>query len=286
MNIDLHTHSTASDGKLTPRALVEAAVTCGIGVLALTDHDAIDGLEEAEDAAKNAGIAFIRGVEFEIDWPGIGMMEKRDFHLLGLGFKHPGESFISIINELKSKREARNKLVVGRMRELGIDADMAEIREECGISYIGRPHFAAYLVARKIVKNPEEAFRKYLGNGKPLYVPKGGVSLERAISAIHESGGLAVIAHPISLYISWGRLPFVLEYLKKFGLDGLEAYHPNTSLRASIRFCKLASDFDLLVSAGSDFHGSSRRDRKLGRVADGLVITDSLANILPYIVKL
>ena len=275
MIVDLHTHSTASDGRFTPAALVEKAHEAGVSVLALTDHDSIDGLDEAAEAAAKLGIHFVRGVELEIDWPEIGTMETREFHLLGLGFGKASAKFRQILMHLQHKREKRNKLIVEKMLELGIDVTLEEIHKISGVPYIGRPHFAQYLVAKKVAKNNDDAFRKYLGRGKPLYVPKGGVALRRAISAIKESGGIAVLAHPTSLFIAWGRLPGVLARFRQSGLDGIEAYHPNVTERAAGRLCAMAQELGYYITAGSDFHGDRQRERKLGRGPGGAAIHDS-----------
>lgn len=276
MLVDFHTHSTASDGVLTPSALVEAAAAAGIGALALTDHDSIDGLDEAAQAAKKAGISFIRGVELEIDWPETGAMGKRDFHLLGIGLGEISPKLDRILTRLKRKREKRNFQIIKAMRKMNIDVTIDDIRAVSGGYYIGRPHFAKYLVREKIVKNDDEAFKKYLCAGKPFFVSKDGVRLKTAIAAVKESGGVSVLAHPASLYIAWGRFPDVFECLKKSGLDGVEAYHPNATIRGCERFLELAKSTGLFVSAGSDFHGGSRRDRKLGHGPGGIRLTSAL----------
>ncbi|MDR2468327.1 MAG: PHP domain-containing protein [Spirochaetaceae bacterium] len=282
MIIDLHTHSSASDGAHSPKALIEEAAATGVGALALTDHDTIDGLDEAEKAARTAGISFIRGVELEIDWPEIGTMERREFHLLGLGFGTPSAKLRRILFQLQHKREKRNRLILERMHAAGIDADMDEIRPAGVTSYIGRPHFAAYLIKKKVVKDTEEAFKKYLSKDMPLYVPKGGIRLRRAISAIKESGGLAILAHPISLYIAWGRLPGILERFKNSGLDGIEVYHPTATARSNQRLLDMAQQLNLAVSAGSDFHGD-RPDRRLGESSGRRAITSDLIQFPPEI---
>jgi predicted metal-dependent phosphoesterase TrpH len=279
--VDLHTHSTASDGELSPAGLVRAAAAEGVEALALTDHDTIDGLAEAEESAQAVGVAFIRGVEIEIDWPEIGNMEQREFHLLGLGLGKLSPRFQAMMLQLRHKREKRNRLMLERMNELGIPATFEEIRAGNAGGYLGRPHFAEYLTRTRITKNADEAFRKYLGRGKALYIPKGGVTLRRAVSAIKESGGLAILAHPTSLYIAWGRLPGVLARFKDAGLDGLEAYHPTATARESERLCALAKDAGFFVSAGSDFHGAARRDRKLARLAGNTRIDSALLSFPP-----
>lgn len=275
--IDLHTHSTASDGCLTPAALVRAAADAGVKVLALTDHDTIDGLDEAAAAAKTAGIKFLRGVELEIDWPEHGAMEKREFHLLGLGLGAVSSKLKRILFELRHNREERNESIITKMHELGIAASIEEIRNGANAAYIGRPHFADFLIRKKIAKNAEAAFRDYLAKGKPLYAPKGGVTLKRAIAAIKESDGCAVLAHPTSLYIAWGRFPELFEQCKDAGLDGIEAWHPIATEHEARRLVNLAETFGFSVSAGSDFHGD-RRDRRLARGPNGILLHSGLCS--------
>lgn len=302
MQIDLHTHSTASDGNLSPAALAAYAKDAGIEAFALTDHDTIEGLDEASRAAEYAGIKFVRGVELEIDWPetradgakgsaksGGGaanlQIEKREFHLLGLFLEEISPKLKRILHELRQRRENRNKIIINKMNGLKLGGDgevrLEDIRPGAQggyAAYIGRPHFASYLINKKIVKNHEEAFRKYLTKGHPLYEPKGGIKLRRAVSAIKESGGLAIVAHPTSLYISWGRLPAAFASFKKTGLDGIEAYHPIASKHESERLCALANEFDFYISAGSDFHGG-RRDREIGMLALDTKITSELVKL-------
>ena len=280
--IDLHTHSTASDGSFTPSALMGEAAKRGISAIALTDHDTVDGLEEAAGAACALGIRFIPGVELEIlrDADSSG-----EFHLLGLGINRISPDLLAAIAELARRREARNLEIVDRMNKAGIAVSYDEIRALAGEAEptgpkghshsIGRPHFAAFLVKRKIVRNREQAFIRYLGRGKPFYIPKAGLEFERAAALIQGSGGIAVLAHPMSLYLAWGRLPDYIKNLKERGLDGIEAWHPTAKVSACRRLAELGKTLDLCITAGSDFHGEARPDRKLGITAGGKKIDES-----------
>jgi predicted metal-dependent phosphoesterase TrpH len=267
--IDLHTHSNASDGELSPPELIRAAVRGGLSAIALTDHDTIRGLENARNEARTLGIRLIPGIELEIQWsppPGIsGPGPGGEFHLLGLGISRPSPGFLEAVEELSRSREARNREILERMHELGIDADYGDLEALSGGPSIGRPHFADLLVKRKIVKNREQAFARYLGQGKPLYIPKKGLDFERAAGAIRESGGIPVLAHPMSLFVAWGRLPDLIRELQNRGLAGLEAWHPTARARSCRRLEALARSLGLFVTEGSDFHGPAiRPDRKLG----------------------
>jgi predicted metal-dependent phosphoesterase TrpH len=267
--VDLHTHSNASDGELSPARLIREAAQQGLSAIALTDHDTIKGLEKAGQEAAVQGIRLIPGIEIEITWtppPGIsGPGPGGEFHLLGLGISRPSAAFLEAVAELSRSREARNREILDRMRELSMDADYAEIEALSGGYSIGRPHFASLLVDRRIVKTREQAFARYLGRGKPLYIPKKGLDFDRAAAVIRESGGIPVLAHPMSLFVAWGRLPDLIRELQNRGLAGLEAWHPSAKPRSCRRLEALARSLGLYVTEGSDFHGPALRpDRKLG----------------------
>ncbi|MCL2192009.1 MAG: PHP domain-containing protein [Treponema sp.] len=283
--IDLHTHSTASDGDLSPQDLVRAAKKRGIGVLALTDHDTLGGLEAAAQEARTQDIGFVPGIEISISWAGgegiSGLGPGGEMHLLGLGLHSPSPGFLAAISELSKRREARNRNILDRMHELSIDATWEEVLEVSGGHSIGRPHFATLLIRRKIVRNQEQAFARYLGIGKPLYVPKVGLAFDQATALIRESGGIPVLAHPMSLFVAWGRLPDLIKALKDRGLMGLEAWHPTTKPKSCRRLEALALDLGLHVTEGSDFHGNAWPDRKLGCSNKGREISSDLLKGLP-----
>jgi len=304
--VDFHTHSNISDGDLPPAILIKEAVKHGLTAIALTDHDTINGLESAKIAAKKENIRFIPGIEVNINWtrgkstnyvphgvPGLG--PGGEFHLLGLGIASPTPTFISAIQNLSHRREVRNREIIDRMVELSMItpsgqneawdelltiAGKASVSREAGNS-LGRPHFAALLIKHKIVKNVNQAFARYLGVGKPLYVPKDGLIFEEAASLIRESGGIPVLAHPISLFVAWGRLPDLIKTLKDMGLMGLEAWHPTAKQGSCRRLESLAKSLGLYVTEGSDYHGSIRPDRKLGYSSRGRKIDDSLLDAIP-----
>jgi predicted metal-dependent phosphoesterase TrpH len=267
--IDLHTHSSASDGSLSPAELIDAAVSKGLSAIALTDHDTIDGIEDAAAAAKEKNITFVPGVELGIKW------EPGEFHLLGLGITHPSDSFKEALNELCILRENRNREILDKMIELGIDVQYEDIQALSKGKIIGRPHFAMFLVNRKIVKTREQAFDKYLGKNRPFFVPKQGLDLEKSIQIIKESGGIPILAHPMSLYVSWGKLPDLLKSFQEKGIEGIEAWHPAIKVSACKRLEMLGRSLGLHITAGSDFHGELRLDRKLGITAGKTKIDES-----------
>jgi predicted metal-dependent phosphoesterase TrpH len=277
--IDLHTHSTASDGSLSPAKLMESAVEEGLSAIALTDHDTIAGLEAAKQEAEKHCLRFIPGIEIEILW------ESGEFHLLGLGIHRPSALFMEAISELALRREARNREIIERMHTSGIEVCYEDIRSLSGGHSVGRPHFAALLVNRGFVKNREQAFARYLGKGKPFYVPKEGLEFRRALAIIKDSGGIAVLAHPMSLYVAWGRLPELVKDLKSQGLDGLEAWHPTAKVHTCKRLETLGKSLGLFITAGSDFHGTSRLERKLGITAGNRKIDEAILEALPDLVR-
>jgi 3',5'-nucleoside bisphosphate phosphatase len=288
--VDLHSHSTASDGSLTPTQLVELAAERGLKALALTDHDTLDGLAEAAAAASrlaaaaleaapptaNAAAAprLIPGIEIEIAF------EPGEFHLLGLGIARPGAELVDAAARLSRARVERNRRILERARAAGIDVTMDDLAEAAGGGVAGRPHIAALLVSRKAVRTRQEAFDRYLGKGRPWYEAKDCLELTEAIRLVKESGALAIAAHPLSLFVSWGRLASIMDEWKELGIDGIEAYHPAAKVGQCRRLERMARERGFLVTAGSDFHGSLRPERKLGKTAGNLEIDDSYLEAL------
>ncbi|MDR0567980.1 MAG: PHP domain-containing protein [Spirochaetaceae bacterium] len=273
--IDLHTHSSASDGSYSPEELMRRAGERGLHAIALTDHDTLAGLNAARAAAETLGIGFIPGIEIEITW------EPGEFHLLGLGVRRPSPAFGAALAELGSLREARNREIIRKMQSANMDVSYEDLLAiACG-PCIGRPHFAALMMRKRIVKSREQAFDRYLGKGRPLYVPKEGLEFRRAADIIKDAGGIAVLAHPLSLYIAWGRLPDLIKNLKDQGLDGIEAWHPTAKAHSCKRLEALGKSLGLYITAGSDFHGEARPDRKLGLTAGNRKIEDSVLTVLP-----
>ena len=265
--IDLHTHSNCSDGDLSPEDLVKYAVSKKITVLALTDHDTISGLDRAEKASKENGIEFVRGIELGIEWP------SGEFHLLGYGLSEISESLHELIATLQKNREERNLRIVEKLKDIDINTSLEELYEIFNTKNICRPHIADFLVSKKKVKTRQKAFDLYLAKGRPIYEKKVGMNLDVAIQAIKDSEGIPVLAHPLSLYVSWGKIEGVLTDLKERGICGLEAWHSGVRLSEAKRLEELARKLGFFVTAGSDFHGEKvRADRKIGHTAGGLKI--------------
>ena len=254
----------------------------GLSALALTDHDTINGIEEAEKTAKNLGVGFVPGIELEISMP-----EKisGEFHLLGLGINKPSASFVKAVAGLAKGRMERNREIIKLMQKANIKASYEDLSTVSEGDSIGRPHFAMLLVKLKVVKNIEQAFKRFLGRGKPFYIPKPGLDFDLAISIIHESGGLPILAHPLSLYTAWGRLPDLIKNFKDRGLDGLEAWHPAITTSSCKRLEDLGNSLELFITAGSDFHGQVRSDRKLGITAGNRKIEQKFIDNIPILAE-
>ncbi len=268
--VDLHTHSTASDGTFTPAELAAAVKKAGISAFALTDHDILSGLDEAAAEAKRQGIIFIRGVEISVKWsPG-------ELHLLGLDLRKDSHELNMLLQDLQDERINRNQRMAEKLKKAGFDISYEKVRDFAGGDKgLGRPHFAAYMAAHKMVKKNQEAFDKYFAKGRPFFEEKENADLAAAISAVKSAGGIPVLAHPMSLYLSWSSLPDVIADFKRQGLVGLEAWNSSTKYNDCKRLEKLAASLDMPITAGSDFHGSIRKDRKLGTTSkNGIKIED------------
>ena len=267
--IDLHVHTTASDGQYTPAQIIQKAAEKNIKVIAITDHDTIGGLQEALQEGKKQGITVVPGIELNITFP------TGEFHLLGHGLKEPSKSLLYIVENVIKNRNDRNLQIIQKMNEDGVPITMEELNEDYPDTVIGRPHFAAELVKHKVVKTRQQAFDQYLARGRKWYVPRICTNLDEAIVAIRESGGVPVLAHPMSLYLSWGRLPDFLKECYEKGVIGIEAFHPGARVTECLRLEELGRKLGFIITAGSDFHGEKiRADRKLGHTCGGKKIDD------------
>ena len=273
--IDLHVHTTASDGQYTPYQIIEKASQKNVNVIAITDHDTVAGLQEGREAAEKFGITFVPGCELNINYP------TGEFHLLGLGLKNISPLLNELLENLIKNRTLRNENIIQKMQADGVQITLEEMQNDFPNTVIGRPHFANELVKKGVVKNTQLAFDKYLAKGKPWYVERVGSNLDEAIIAIKESGGVPVIAHPMSLYLSWGKLPDALQNIFERGVMGLEAFHPGARVTDCLRLEETARKIGFFVTAGSDFHGEKiRADRKLGHTCGGKKIDDKYWNEL------
>lgn len=255
--IDLHTHTTASDGIYTPKELIELAVSKNIVALAITDHDTVDGLKEGVDYARMINYNLISGIEFSIDYSG------GSFHLLGLYIDHKNPELLHTIDRLQRLREWRANRIVEILRDHGIMIAFDEVRNEAMGGTIGKPHIARVMVRMGYCKDIREVFRNYMNRGQPGYVKRERISLEEAISVIGKSGGITIIAHPISLnFGSFIEFECRMERYKGLGIEGIEVYSSMHNMEEVREFHRIARKYDLLISGGSDFHGD--KDEEMG----------------------
>ena len=267
--IDLHVHTTASDGQYTPSQIIQKASEKNLKVIAITDHDTFAGVNEAIEEGKKYGLIVVPGIELNISFP------TGEFHLLGLGIHTPSESLKSIVENVIKNRNERNKQIIEKMNQDGIPLTIEELEQDFPETVIGRPHFAAELVKLKVVKTRQQAFDQYLARGRKWYVPRICTNLDEAIVAIRESGGAPVVAHPMSLYLSWGKLPDFLTDCYEKGVAGIEAFHPGARVTECLRLEELGRKIGFIITAGSDFHGEKiRADRKLGHTCGDKKIDD------------
>lgn len=272
--IDLHTHSTCSDGTLTPDELVKKAAGIGLAAVALTDHDTIAGLPEAIAAGEKYGIEVITGIEFSV-------ASDTELHMLGLNFSLDCPAINAVINkDMVENRIIRNREVLKRLSEIGIDITEEEVNCEATSPIIGRSQIARVMVRKGYVSSVREAFDRYLAFGKPAFVPRKSLTPEKAISVIHESGGKAFLAHLNQTNKNDEELYTLLTELKAMGLDGIEGYYTEYDEDMSRRYRKMAADRGLLLSGGSDFHGDNKVNYNLGTGHGNLRIPYSLLKSL------
>ncbi len=260
MFVDLHCHSTASDGTFPPRDVVRLAKECNLSALALTDHDTIEGCAEAADEAKKLGIDFLPGIEISAEFPHPGTM-----HILGYGVDPESPQLKSLTETLLAGRDNRNPLIVKKLNAMNVAVTMEEWEHEAKGIVLGRPQLAAILLRKGYVSSIKQAFDKYLGQGAPAYFDKERLTPKQAIARIKAAGGLAVLAHPIQLRTeNDAQLVRILKDLADDGLTGLETIHSDHDAALVEKFTRLADRFGLLKTGGSDFHGTNKKDIQLG----------------------
>ena len=272
--IDLHCHSTASDGSLSPAGLLEAAAKLSLKALALTDHDTLDGISDFRQAGQGHSVEPIAGIELaacEAD------DSNRSYHIVGLFLDGDSSRMKSLLSEVIQWRNERNLKMVATLNRLGYALSLEEVLAQCEGAVLGRPHIAAALVSGGYVKDSQAAFDRLLASGKPAYVRRQVPTPEAAIAAIHSMGGVAIWAHPFTRghYTNLQMRRIAVE-LKDRGLDGVDAYYPlhtPTQVRTALQ---MARDFELLVSGGSDFHGSRFKKIDLGVGYGNLKVPDEL----------
>lgn len=260
---DFHTHSDVSDGSLAPAEVVREAAAAGVVAFALTDHDTVDGIAAAQAEGRARGVEVIAGIELSVS----EREGARALHVLGLFLdpEHAGlRARLAAAHEARARRGAA---IVAKLRESGVAIELAAVQRIAGAGSLGRPHVARALVDAGVCRDADEAFEKWLRRGRPAYVPNSAFSAREAIELVHAAGGVAVLAHPplSSGVDAPGGLEGFVESLIPLGLDGVEVWHPNHRPGSIKRLRKVARNYGLVETGGSDFHGEDRPDVKLGR---------------------
>ncbi|MFC1829865.1 PHP domain-containing protein [Thermodesulfobacteriota bacterium] len=265
VNIDLHVHSTASDGSLSPLEILETARDLQLGAVAITDHDTIDGSKEALAAEIPPGLKFLTGVEISatppppFSFPG-------SMHILGYAIRLDDPALNQALDLLQDSRKNRNPRIVDRLNNLGVDITLDEVLKEIGGNgQLGRPHIARLMVKKGFAESINNAFDRYLATGKPAYVDKFRIDSARAIEIIKGAGGIPVLAHPFLIQTETNIiLEDLVLTLKSMGLMGIEVYYPEHTPEHIEQYTALANRHELLITGGTDFHGSLKPDIQMG----------------------
>ncbi|MBE0446704.1 MAG: PHP domain-containing protein [Actinobacteria bacterium] len=256
MSADLHIHTTASDGSMSPKQVIEMAFKLRLKSIAISDHDTVDGIDEALASSKKLGIKVIPAIELS------SIYNSRDIHILGFLINHKNLKLLESLRSLREARLERAEWIAECLQKQGLDLSFDEVMETAGKASVGRPHIARLLVEKGYVSGFSNAFIKYLRRGALCFKEKFVYPVDRSISIIHEAGGISIFAHPGLAHLD--------EYIDKFidmGLDGIEAFHPEHPAQDIERYIKVAHDKGLLITGGSDCHGPlSTHGLRLGTV--------------------
>ena len=272
VEIDLHIHTTASDGTFTPEQVISHAHQLKLKAIAITDHDTVAGSKEALGSGVPPSLGFLTGVEISATpppfYPGSG-----SFHLLGYSIRLDDPNLNRTLEKLQQARKNRNPAIINRLNELGISITLDEVRKEAGVGQLGRPHIAQLMVKKGVVASINEAFDQFLGTGKPAYVDKQRVECFKAIKIILNAGGVPVLAHPGLLdYKTENQLDELIGKLKKAGIQGVEVYYSGHTPDQTRLYAALAQRHDLLMTGGSDFHGAIQPEIEMGSGQGDLIV--------------
>ena len=258
--IDLHTHSTASDGSLSPRELARAGKAAGLDVMALTDHDCAKGVDDFLDECGKVGLVGVPGIELSAEVP------QGQLHLVGLGFDPHDAALTAKFDALLDGRAARNQAILQAFRDNGIPLVWDEVRAFAGDELVSRVHFAQALVAKGLAADVKDAFARYLGKGALCYRDRFRYSPADCIATIRAAGGVAVMAHPLSLDPDPMTLALKIAALRDLGLQAMECYYSTYDTETTVALLRIAHRLGLVPSVGSDFHGAPKPDIALGRL--------------------
>ena len=268
--IDLHLHTTCSDGSLRPTEVLALAQKAGVTALAITDHDIVDGLPEAIDAGTRLGIEVLPGVEIS------SFDGKSELHILGYCLNWRDEALLKRLASLRASRHRRNPFIIERLQALGLELTYDEVRALAGTESVGRPHIARLLMEKGYVTSAKDAFDRYLAEGRPGYVARELPTPAEAIAWIRDAQGVAVLAHPTWVKESNDGLPAFVRTLKNDGLGGIEVHYSTHTRQQTARFLELAKQFGLLITGGSDFHGLTKPDVEVGTGRGELRVPEEL----------
>lgn len=264
VGIDLHIHSNASDGTLSPSEILALAQNLNLAAIAITDHDTVNGSKEALSIGIPPSLKFLTGVEISAS-PPPSFPYSGSFHILGYHIKIDDPLLNKTLAILQEARKNRNPGIIDRLNSLGIDLSMSELLSEVGDAQLGRPHIARLMVKKGYVESISEAFDKYLGKGRPAYLDKYRIDCSRAIEVILGAEGIPVIAHPFLLNPrDVAEIEDLIIILKKMGLRGIEVYYPEHSPYIISQLADMANRHELLMTGGTDFHGSLKPEIKMG----------------------
>ena len=267
--IDLHAHSTASDGTYSPAEVAELAKKLGLSAIALTDHDTIDGLDEFQKTGNALGIETIPGIEFAALWE---KHHRPEIHLVGLGFDPAHPALLSRMQEIRQSRDLRNSKMCEKLSSIGLHITIEEVAANAGGEIITRAHFANVLLQKGYIAKKEDAFSRYISPGLPGYVEREFLTPALCIQTIKEAGGAAILAHPTLYGLGMEQLEELCEELIPYGLDGIECQYSTYSPAETKAITALAEKMDLLPSGGSDFHGKNKPNIHLGSGKSNLAI--------------
>ena len=267
--VDLHVHSTASDGTYTPEEVAKLAKTIGLSAIALTDHDTIDGLDTFQKTGNTLGIETITGIEFAALWE---KHHRPEIHIVGLGFDPDHPALLERMKDIQNSRDVRNQKMCEKLSSIGLHITLDEVAANAGGEIITRAHFANVLLKKGYIAKKEDAFSRYISTGLPGYVEREFLSPELCIRTIKEAGGAAVLAHPTLYGLNMEQLEELCEELIPYGLNGIECQYSTYSSAETKSITALAEKMNLLPSGGSDFHGKNKPNIHLGSGKSNLAI--------------
>ena len=255
--IDLHIHSLKSDGSMTPAEVVREAKRAGLAAIALSDHDTVDGIEEAVAEGKKQGIEVIPAIEFSV-------LSETETHILGYFIDINNPELQRVLKEVVDLRIQRNYVTCQRLNELGFDITIEEVRALAPNNFVGRAHFARVLMDKGYTKSVKEGFDKYMSAGQYAYCEKQRLTAKEAIELIKKCGGLSFLAHPHLTQFDDDKIKVFLKELKSYGLDGLEGYYTDYTLEMQEKYQTMAKEMGLMISGGTDFHAKMKPHISIG----------------------